>query len=120
MNVPDARTSCPLTRGRAILLLGGLLALAGAASDMFADETGSVVQKPQAQLILPHLGPQFFAQPPDLDVLAGGGGVLSAVVGSQYSVQFQWRFNGVDIPFANSSALYLVNLTPERAGIYTL
>jgi hypothetical protein len=45
---------------------------------------------------------------------------FSAVGSSTLPISFQWRFQGMDIPGANSSSYSLTNVQPAHAGDYTV
>jgi photosystem II stability/assembly factor-like uncharacterized protein len=64
--------------------------------------------------------PTFVIQPESQNVLVGADVFLSGVATGPGSIDFQWRFNDEDIPFAVVSQLFLPFVTTNHAGRYTL
>lgn len=63
--------------------------------------------------------PMFIRQPASLAATQGGNAVFAPdVTGSL--LNYQWRFNGANLPGATSSDLILSNVQPAQAGSYSL
>lgn len=65
--------------------------------------------------------PPFITENPEsVTNRAGQTKVFTVVATGDPPLYYQWRFNGVDIPGANSTNLVLTNLTAEMEGEYTV
>jgi hypothetical protein len=64
--------------------------------------------------------PVIVAQPQSQAANAGDDVTLTVVAGGTKLVDYQWRFNGVNLPGATNSALVLTNVQPAQAGIYAV
>ncbi|MBU6402115.1 MAG: PQQ-binding-like beta-propeller repeat protein, partial [Verrucomicrobia bacterium] len=65
-------------------------------------------------------GPQFVRQPRSQIALAGNSLVLAAQAASLEPLQYQWQFDGADLPGATNAALALTNLNLAQAGDYAV
>lgn len=90
---------------------------AGPYSVVVSNALGSATSR-EAQL---SLAPFFIQLDPQTENIGiGGSANLSAQVQSQYPLNYQWRFNGVDIPGATNGTLSLEDATFEMTGNYSL
>jgi hypothetical protein len=62
----------------------------------------------------------FYGEPQQRTVIVGDTVQLEFGVFGLYPIQYQWLFNGAEIPGATNSLLRLTNLQLEQSGIYTL
>lgn len=60
------------------------------------------------------------AQPTNVTVLAGGSATFSVTPGGTPPFSYQWRFNGTNLPAANSSTLTVPNAQFANAGDYSV
>ena len=92
---------------------GGLYASANAnvmSYDNFSLTVVSIVQAPPIVVVQPAASSNYL----------GCALTLAPVIDGWPTPQFQWKFNGVDIPDATDQALTLNNLQPTNAGSYVL
>lgn len=73
-----------------------------------------------AILELPPTPPKFITQPKGDFVKQGATVVLNAIVQGSMPISYQWRFNGADIPGAETDTLTLSDITVEKGGEYEL
>ncbi|KAF0175877.1 MAG: peptidase domain protein [Limisphaerales bacterium] len=67
------------------------------------------------------LVPAFvIAQPTNVTVLAGGSATFAVTPGGTPPFSYQWRFNGTNLPAANSSTLTVPNAQFASAGDYSV
>lgn len=64
--------------------------------------------------------PSVTTQPASCGVKVGETATFSVAAAGTPPLQYQWRFNGVDIPGATNAALILSSLTTGQAGLYTV
>jgi hypothetical protein len=94
----------------------------GGYSVIVANDSGSVTSA-VAVLTVSQSGltPSFTTAPlPFYSGSAGSTITLNAVAAGTPVLLYQWTFNGISIPGANSASLVLSNLQPENAGTYCL
>lgn len=60
------------------------------------------------------------AQPTNVTVLAGGSATFAVTPGGTPPFSYQWRFNGTNLPAANSSTLTVPNAQFANAGDYSV
>lgn len=66
------------------------------------------------------LPPFVTAQPTNFTVLAGGTASFSVTAGGTPPLSFQWRFNGTNLPGANSPTLSVPNAQVQNQGDYSV
>lgn len=64
--------------------------------------------------------PTLTSQPQGQVVAAGGTVVLRVTATGTAPLNYQWRFNGLDLPGANQATLTLANVTAAQTGDYTV
>lgn len=83
-------------------------------------QSGLFIMDGTALLTTPNNHPPLLVtQPASLTVTQGMAATFAPTVTGS-SLQYQWRFNGVNLPGATSSNLTLVNVQPVNAGVYSL
>jgi hypothetical protein len=87
---------------------------AGVYSVILSNAAGSAVSRSAYVVVV---------QPPTNQVVMPGGTALFSARAhngiSSNSLSYQWRCNGVDLPGATSTNLYLLNVQCSQAGVYT-
>lgn len=83
------------------------------------DGEGSLTDAELIQITV-RAGPAIVAQPQDQVVQEGATASFSIQATSDEAIGYQWRFNGIDIPNANSAMLQLVGVTTNQAGAYSV
>ncbi|MCL5098416.1 MAG: immunoglobulin domain-containing protein [Candidatus Omnitrophica bacterium] len=74
-----------------------------------------------SQVVLPPEMPTIFTQPVrSTTVIDGVDVTLKVVAESQTALNYQWKFNGADLPGATSPTLTLSNVTADQTGVYTV
>lgn len=68
----------------------------------------------------PNHAPRIITQPQSVAITAGGDAQFRVVVDSYPSVEYQWRFNGQNIPGATGPGLLLSRVTAADAGAYSV
>ena len=81
-------------------------------SNMFGSVTSAAVA-----LTLP---PSITAQPQDRLAWVGRSASFTGTATGTLPMQYQWRFNGVDVPGATGSTLNLTNLRYQNVGAYSV
>lgn len=61
---------------------------------------------------------RLLSQPHSLTVSSGMSAVFAVVASGSLPLQFQWQFNGIDLPGATNATLTLSPVTLEHAGEY--
>jgi hypothetical protein len=87
--------------------------------DAFAYNAGGTVFSAPAQLNI--VQPAFIAVPPPTFYQTNGGSnvTFSVTAGGTPPFSYQWRFNDVDIPGANSPTFSLTNLVLSQSAVYS-
>ena len=94
---------------------------AGDAGDyvVTVSNAGGVAVSMSARLTVGASGaPSITIQPQDQSVAPGGNVTFSVTAQGDATLNYQWKFNGVDIPNATSSTLTLQNVQTANAGQY--
>lgn len=73
-----------------------------------------------AVLELPPTPPKFITQPKGVFVKQGTTVVLNAIVQGSMPISYQWKYNGEDLPGANSDTLILTDAKIQQSGNYEL
>ena len=73
-----------------------------------------------ATLTVTALPPTIQTQPTDQIVLLYNTAVLSAVASGSTPLNYQWRFNGVDLTGATNTSLTLINVKLNQSGNYAV
>lgn len=82
------------------------------------DGSGSITS---ADATLSVLSPPEIVQPPQSQTAVAYNDIFfSVTAGGQGPFTYQWRFNGIPLPGANSSILALPNVQPGQAGAYSV
>jgi hypothetical protein len=71
-------------------------------------------------MLLVQLAPYITREPEGITVVAYTNVVLSVECTGSEPLQYQWHFNGVDLPGANSPTLVLSNIQPYQGGSYSV
>jgi hypothetical protein len=66
------------------------------------------------------VAPSLVAQPQSQAVVIGAEALFSVVAEGTPPLNYQWKFNGADIPGAVAASLALINVQPLQAGNYTV
>jgi hypothetical protein len=90
---------------------------AGNYSVVVTNAAGSVTSAAAALTVL--VAPTITQQPQSQTVTLGANASFSVTASGSGVLAYQWRFNGSDIPGANTATLTLNNIQPASAGIYT-
>lgn len=64
--------------------------------------------------------PQIVTQPANQNVVMGNNAFFITAAFGTAPLSYQWRFNGADIPGANSAVLVITNALAENAGNYSV
>ena len=73
-----------------------------------------------AFMTVPFPAPTITAQPQNQTVRAGSDAVFTVTASGFPALQYQWRFEGMDIVGARSNSLVLSNVRPSHAGNYSV
>src|SRR6185436_1802208 len=65
------------------------------------------------------VAPAIVGQPESISVVEGGAATFTVTATGSAPLQYQWRFQGVDVPGATQSSLALLNAQPSQAGGYS-
>jgi hypothetical protein len=84
--------------------------VSNAAGSLFSDPATLNVQTP----------PVITAPPSSQAVIAGTTAVFNVTAGGSGPLQYQWRFNSVDIPGATNTSYTVTNAQTAQAGPYTV
>ncbi|MGC3960192.1 MAG: hypothetical protein QM813_20385 [Verrucomicrobiota bacterium] len=83
-------------------------------------QSGLFVMNGSALLSAPNNYPPLIVKPPTSLTVTAGSNVVFAPVVTGSALNYQWRFNGANLPGATSSNLTLLNAQAAQAGAYTL
>lgn len=99
---------------RGLTLAPGLNQITVAATDLMGNST-------QAVLSATYLVPPFFISQPQSQLAATNAEVRFTVeAGGDSPLRYQWRRNGGNIPGATNDSYTITNVTPARAGYYSV
>ncbi|HEY0456615.1 MAG TPA: lamin tail domain-containing protein, partial [Verrucomicrobiae bacterium] len=80
--------------------------------------SGSVTS--QVATLSVSLPPNITSQPQSQTVAIGSNATFSVTATGTAPLQYQWRFNGTNMPAATNSTLLLVNVQTANEGVYTV
>jgi hypothetical protein len=83
-------------------------------------QSGLFILNGNALLAAPNNYPPLIVKPPTSLTATQGMNVTFAPVVTGSALNYQWRFNGANLPGATSSNLTLLSIQAAQAGIYTL
>ena len=110
-------TNLPGATGNELLLTNAQMNEAGAYSIVVSNSFGAVISSNVALNVVPLM----FASPPQSQaVLAGRTATFSVVLAGQNPFQYQWQFNGTNLPGATANPLVLTNVQMNQAGAYAV
>lgn len=74
----------------------------------------------RAMLTVTSSAPYFLRVPSNQVAVVGSSTVLSALARGSAPLNYQWRFNGADLPGATNATLQLDQVRYDQAGLYTV
>lgn len=83
-------------------------------------QSGLFILNGNALLTAPDNYPPLIVKPPASQTVAAGANVAFVPVVTGSALNYQWRFNGANLPGATSSNLVLANVQAAQAGTYAL
>ena len=92
---------------------------AGTYSVMVTNPFGSVSSSNSVLAVIAY-PPVITTQPTNLAVLAGSNATFSVRASGSFPLSYQWHFNGSPLSNATSSALSLLAVTTNEAGLYSV
>jgi len=100
----------------ALAILSAQTNNAGVYRVRITNEVGNILSPPATLTVL--VPATIVTNPQNTNVVAGQTAVLSVVAIGTEPLSYQWQFEGVDIPGANSANLTLPNAQPSQSGSY--
>jgi uncharacterized repeat protein (TIGR01451 family) len=80
--------------------------------------TGAVVSAPATLSVI--TTPFIVVQPTSRSVFRGSNTVFGVLADGAPPLSYQWRFDGVDLPNATNSSLFITNAQPADQGLYSI
>ena len=96
--------------------VGASMAYAGTYDIVATDPYSSVTSPPAVFTVIPL---QITVQPTNRGAWVGGSARFNVSATGATPINYQWQFNGTDIPGATSSSLLLTNVQPAQFGSYS-
>jgi hypothetical protein len=84
------------------------------------DTSGIIVTSAPVAITVNPAAPGIVSQPQNQTVAAGSTATFSVTASGSAPLTYQWRFNGTNLPGANSASLSLFNVQPQQAGNYSV
>ena len=81
-----------------------------------SNSAGSITS--QVATLIVQSAPFVIVQPQPVTVISNQSATFTVTAGGTPPLAYQWQFNGVNIPGATNSSLFLTNVHPNQAGNY--
>jgi fibronectin type 3 domain-containing protein len=82
--------------------------------------SNNIITQSFAITVLPPSAPVITSQPTSTMAVAGNTTYFSVAASGQATLEYQWKFNGVEIPSAISPTLTLANVSAAQTGSYSV
>lgn len=118
-NVVSSHTMVRFEHPR-FLLAGAQASDSGDYQMRVTNAAGTVTSSTVRVNVAPGVPPRFTSDLPSRAVTAGRPVTLAAPVNAIPAGKYQWKKNGVDLPYATSASLYISNFQPSDVGDYSV